>query len=85
MKLCKILFSIVVLQAQQSWTLMVQWQVTLYSQHNIHLWVSKLAAHTTTVVMATHNLALIEELNLRTIVLDRGRIIGDFDNPRGAH
>ncbi len=32
---------------------MVQLQVTLYSQHNIHLWVSKLAAHTTTVVMAT--------------------------------
>lgn len=39
----------------------------------------------TTVVMATHNLALIEELNLRTVVLDRGKIIGDFDNPRGVH
>lgn len=35
-----------------------------------------------TVVVATHNLAVIEELNLRTIVLDRGRIIGDFQKPR---
>jgi len=34
-----------------------------------------------TVVVATHNLSIIEELNLRTIVLDRGRIIGDFDTP----
>lgn len=32
-----------------------------------------------TVVVATHNLAIIEELNLRTIVLDRGKIIGSFD------
>lgn len=37
-----------------------------------------------TVVVATHNLAVIEELNLRTIVLDRGRIIGDFSSPRGV-
>lgn len=36
-----------------------------------------------TIVVATHNLAIIEELNLRTIVLDRGKIIGDFDSPRG--
>ncbi len=36
-----------------------------------------------TVVVATHNLAIIEELNLRTIVLDRGRIIGDFEKPKG--
>ena len=36
-----------------------------------------------TVIVATHNLALIEELNQRTIVLDRGKIIGDFDSPRG--
>jgi cell division transport system ATP-binding protein len=36
-----------------------------------------------TVVVATHNLAIIEEMNLRTIVLDRGKIIGDFENPRG--
>lgn len=35
-----------------------------------------------TVVVATHNLSVIEELNLRTIVLDRGRIIGDFEKPR---
>jgi cell division transport system ATP-binding protein len=33
-----------------------------------------------TVIVATHDLALIEELNLRTIVLDRGKIIGDFDS-----
>ena len=32
-----------------------------------------------TVVVATHNLAIIEELNLRTIVLDRGKIIGSFE------
>ena len=31
-----------------------------------------------TVVVATHNLSIIEELNMRTIVLDRGRVIGDF-------
>jgi cell division transport system ATP-binding protein len=36
-----------------------------------------------TVVVATHNLAIIEELNLRTLVLDRGKIIGDFESPRG--
>jgi cell division transport system ATP-binding protein len=40
-------------------------------------------ANGVTVVVATHNLAVIEELNLRTIVLDRGKIIGDFDRPRG--
>ena len=34
-----------------------------------------------TVVVATHNLGIIEELNMRTVVLDRGRIIGDFDKP----
>jgi cell division transport system ATP-binding protein len=34
-----------------------------------------------TVVVATHNLSIIEELNLRTVVLDRGRIIGDFERP----
>jgi cell division transport system ATP-binding protein len=34
-----------------------------------------------TVVVATHNLSIIEELNRRTIVLDGGRIIGDFDRP----
>jgi cell division transport system ATP-binding protein len=36
-----------------------------------------------TVVIATHNLSIIEELNRRTIVLDRGRIIGDFANAGG--
>jgi cell division transport system ATP-binding protein len=35
-----------------------------------------------TVLVATHNLAVIEELNLRTVVLDGGKIIGDFHNPR---
>ncbi len=34
----------------------------------------------TTVIMATHNLPLIEELKLRTVVLDKGRVIGDFGN-----
>lgn len=37
-----------------------------------------------TVVVASHNLAIIEELNLRTVVLDRGRIIGDFESPSGV-
>jgi len=34
-----------------------------------------------TVVVATHDLSIIEDLNLRTIVLDQGKIIGDFDRP----
>lgn len=40
-----------------------------------------------TVVVATHNLGMIEELNKRSIVLDRGKIIGDFSQAtsfRGA-
>lgn len=37
-----------------------------------------------TVVVASHNLAIIEELNLRTVVLDRGAIIGDFNAPRSS-
>lgn len=37
-----------------------------------------------TVVVATHNLAMIEELNLRTVVLDKGKVIGDFARPRGV-
>lgn len=36
-----------------------------------------------TVVVATHNLSIIEELNKRTVVLDRGRIIGDFVHAGG--
>lgn len=32
----------------------------------------------TTVLVASHNLALIEEMNKRTVVLDEGKIIGDF-------
>jgi cell division transport system ATP-binding protein len=31
-----------------------------------------------TIVVATHNLGMIEELKKRSIVLDRGKIIGDF-------
>jgi len=34
-----------------------------------------------TVIVATHDLSIIEELNLRTIVLDQGKVIGDFDRP----
>lgn len=33
-----------------------------------------------TVVVATHNLSVIEQLNKRTVVLDRGKIIGDFSH-----
>lgn len=36
-----------------------------------------------TVIVASHNLSLIEEINRRTLVLDRGRLIGDFSQPRG--
>lgn len=36
-----------------------------------------------TVIVATHSLSIIETLNLRTIVLDHGKIIGDFERPRG--
>lgn len=36
-----------------------------------------------TVLIASHNLALIEELNKRTIVLDKGKLIGDFSSPGG--
>jgi len=35
------------------------------------------------VLIASHNLALIEEMNKRTVVLDKGKLIGDFDSPRG--
>jgi cell division transport system ATP-binding protein len=36
-----------------------------------------------TVLVASHNLTLIEEINKRTLVLDRGRLIGDFERPKG--
>ena len=36
-----------------------------------------------TVIIASHNLGLIEALNKRTLVLDRGKLIGDFDTPNG--
>lgn len=36
-----------------------------------------------TVIVASHNLGLIEEMNRRTLVLDGGRLIGDFEHPRG--
>lgn len=35
-----------------------------------------------TVIVATHNLSVIEELNLRTVVLDRGKVLGDFSTPQ---
>lgn len=38
-----------------------------------------------TIIVATHNLSVIEELNLRTVVLDRGRVIGDFDKSRSLN
>lgn len=36
-----------------------------------------------TIMVASHHLALIEALNKRTIVFDKGKLIGDFDKPRG--
>ncbi|MCB0343768.1 MAG: cell division ATP-binding protein FtsE [Bdellovibrionales bacterium] len=36
-----------------------------------------------TIMVASHHLALIEALNKRTIVFDKGKLIGDFDRPRG--
>lgn len=38
----------------------------------------------TTVIVASHNLKLIEQLNRRTIVLDKGRLVGDFEHPAGV-
>jgi len=35
-----------------------------------------------TVVVATHDLAMIENLGFRTVVLDRGKILGDFEGSR---
>lgn len=35
-----------------------------------------------TVVVATHDLAMIESLGFRTVVLDRGKILGDFEGSR---
>ncbi len=37
----------------------------------------------TTVLVASHNLTLIEEMNKRTLVLDQGKLIGDFLHPKG--
>jgi len=36
-----------------------------------------------TVIVATHDLSIIEALSLRTVVLDRGKVIGDFARPKG--
>ena len=36
-----------------------------------------------TVIVASHNLGLIEQLNQRTLVLDQGCLIGDFSTPGG--
>ena len=38
-----------------------------------------------TVIVASHNLSLIEDLNKRTLVLDKGKLLGDFENPRGVN
>ena len=38
-----------------------------------------------TVVVATHDLGTIDALGKRTIVLDRGKVIGDFDSPQALH
>lgn len=35
-----------------------------------------------TVIVASHNIPLIEELNRRTLVLDKGKLIGDFSKVR---
>lgn len=35
-----------------------------------------------TVIVATHSLSIIDELNKRTLVLDKGRVVGDFIDPR---
>lgn len=36
-----------------------------------------------TVIVASHDLNLIERINRRTIVLEQGKIIGDFEHPGG--
>ncbi|HMO16675.1 MAG TPA: ATP-binding cassette domain-containing protein [Oligoflexia bacterium] len=36
-----------------------------------------------TVIVASHNIPLIEELNKRTLVLDQGKLVGDFAQVRG--
>lgn len=35
-----------------------------------------------TVIVATHNLSIIQELNLRTVVIDQGVKIADYKHPR---
>ena len=35
-----------------------------------------------TVIIASHNLALIEEMNKRTVVLSDGELIGDFSQTK---
>ena len=36
----------------------------------------------TTVIVATHDIGTIETLNLRTVVLDQGRLVGDYIRPQ---
>jgi cell division transport system ATP-binding protein len=36
-----------------------------------------------TVIVATHNIDAIESLNFRTVVLDRGKLLGDFNQQNG--
>ncbi len=38
-----------------------------------------------TIVVASHDLAMIEEVNKRTLVLDKGKMAGDFETPGGIN
>jgi len=35
-----------------------------------------------TVLVATHNLSIIEQFNLRTVIVDKGSLLGDFSRPK---
>jgi len=50
-----------------------------YAVFNLLLEANKCGA---TVIVASHNISLIEELNRRTLVLDKGRLVGDFSKVR---
>lgn len=50
-----------------------------YAVFNLLLEANKCGA---TVIVASHNIPLIEELNRRTLVLDRGSLVGDFSKVR---
>ena len=50
-----------------------------YAVFNLLLEANKCGA---TVIVASHNIPLIEELNRRTLVLDKGKLVGDFAKVR---